>query len=234
MSEEGAPRAAFFDMDGTVLDSNIVRFYLWYVKDGLSGIARAARMAGLYASVPAFLITDRVSRSALNRFFYSSYRGVSREHFAAWNRDAFDRIARPRLFPGAVEEIAALRRGAMRIVLVTGATREVATPIAEHLGADHVIAAELEAVDGRFTGKMLTRPVGDEEKASQIRAYAAAEGIDLASSASYADNYADLPMLEATGHPVAVNPDRRLAREAARRVWPVRVWKMAGANGSGT
>jgi HAD superfamily hydrolase (TIGR01490 family) len=233
MSADAPPRAAFFDMDGTLLHSNIVRFYLWYVEDGLSGFARAARKTGLYASVPLLLVTDLVSRSALNRLFYRSYRGVSREHFAEWNRRAFERITRPRLFPGAVEEIAALRRAGVRVVLVTGATREVVAPIAEHVGADHVIASELEVVGGRFTGRMLARPVGDEEKARRIREYAAGEGIDLARCAAYADNFADLPMLVETGTPIAVNPDRRLAREAARRGWPVRIWRTAAANGSG-
>jgi HAD superfamily hydrolase (TIGR01490 family) len=220
--------AAVFDMDGTLLRSNIVRFYLWYVDHGLVGAARLARKAALFASVPLYLIVDRVSRSALNHVFYASYRGVSVEHFAAWSRTSFDRFARPRLFPGAVEEIRALRRGGARIVLVTGATREVVAPIAEHLGADHVIATELEVVDGRFTGRLLSAPVGDEEKARRLRAYAAAEGIDLSRAAGYGDAAADIPMLEATGHPVAVNPDTRLAREAARRAWPVRLWAANG------
>lgn len=226
-----AVAAAFFDMDGTLLHSNIVRFYLWYVDHGLSGAPRIARKAALYASVPLYLLVDRFSRSALNRVFYASYRGVSVEHFAAWSRASFDRFARPRLFPDAIEEISSLRRAGARIVLVTGATREVVAPIAEHVGADHVIATELEVAGGRFTGRLLSAPIGDEEKARRMRAYAAAAGLDLAQSAGYADNAADLPMLEATGHPIAVNPDRRLAQEAARRGWPVRMW--AVANGAG-
>ncbi len=229
-SRGDAPAAAFFDMDGTLLHSNIVRFYLWYVRHGLSGLPSLTRTAALYASVPLYLAVDAVSRSALNRVFYASYRGVSVEHFAAWSRASFDRFARPKIFPGALEEIAVLRAAGARIVLVTGATREVAAPIADHVGADDVIATELEVSGGRFTGRLASAPVGDEEKARRMRAYAAASGIALSASAGYADNLADLPMLAATGRPVAVNPDRGLAREAGRRGWPVRIWR--AANGS--
>lgn len=225
--DAGACSAAFFDMDGTLLHSNIVRFYLWYVNDGLRGPARWLRKALLYGSVPLYLVVDRFSRSALNHLFYRSYRGVSVKHFAEWNRAAFDRMTRRRVFPDAVREVAALKRAGARIVLVTGATQEVVAPIAEHFGADHVIACELEVVEGRYTGRMVSAPVGDEEKARRMRDYAAREGIDLANTAAYGDNFADVPMLEAAGHAVAVNPDKKLAKEAARRGWPVRAWAVA-------
>ena len=130
-------------MDGTLLRSNIVRFYLWYVDEGMSGLARVTRKALLYLSVPLYLVVDHFSRSALNRLFYGSYRGVRVEDFASWNRAAFERRVRPRIFPGALREVEELRRAGARIVFVTGATREVAAPIAEHFGADHVIACEL-------------------------------------------------------------------------------------------
>ncbi|MFN0152070.1 MAG: HAD family hydrolase [bacterium] len=229
--DNGLRTAAFFDMDGTLLHSNIVRFYLWYVNDGLRGPSRWFRKARLYASVPVYLAVDRFSRTALNHLFYRSYRGVRVEHFAAWNREAFERMTRRRVFPDAIAEVAALKRAGARIVLVTGATQEVVAPIAEHFGADHVIACDLEVVEGRYTGRMLSAPVGDEEKARRIREYAAREGIDLANASAYGDNFADLPMLEAAGHPVAVNPDKKLAREAARRGWPVRAWT-AGDGGT--
>lgn len=225
--DAGVFSAAFFDMDGTLLHSNIVRFYLWYVDDGMRGPGRWIRKALLYGSVPLYLLVDRFSRSALNHLFYRSYRGVSVKHFAEWNRDAFDRMTRRRVFPDAVREVASLKRAGARIVFVTGATREVVAPIAEHFGADHVIACDLEVVDGRYTGRMLSAPVGDEEKARRIREYAAREGIDLGSAAAYGDNFADVPMLEAAGHAVAVNPDKKLAKEAARRGWPVRAWAVA-------
>src|SRR5207302_9393372 len=61
-----------------------------------------------------------------------------------------------------------------------------------------------------------------ENKAVAIREVAEREGIDLAGSYAYSDSATDTPMLEAVGHPIAVNPDRELRREAERRGWQIR------------
>ena len=53
-----------------------------------------------------------------------------------------------------------------------------------------------------------------EEKVVAMREAAALDGIDLEHSWAYSDSATDIPMLEAVGHPVAVNPDRELARAA--------------------
>ena len=58
-------------------------------------------------------------------------------------------------------------------------------------------------------------------KADALRELAAAEGFDLGESTAYSDSYSDVPFLEAVGHPVAANPDRKLRRIAAERGWPV-------------
>jgi fatty acyl-CoA reductase len=56
-------------------------------------------------------------------------------------------------------------------------------------------------------------------------AIAAEHGVPLAECHAYGDAISDLPMLEVVGHPHAVNPDFRLAREARRRHWPVVHWE---------
>jgi phosphoserine phosphatase len=55
-----------------------------------------------------------------------------------------------------------------------------------------------------------------------IREVAKLADIDLEGSYAYSDSITDLPMLEAVGNPVAVNPDRELRRLAEDRAWPVR------------
>jgi hypothetical protein len=75
--------------------------------------------------------------------------------------------------------------------------------------------------EGRYTGEVDFYSYGPY-KAEAMLAVAAERGIDLAASYAYSDSATDLPMLEAVGHPVAVNPDRELGRIARERDWEVR------------
>jgi phosphoserine phosphatase len=74
--------------------------------------------------------------------------------------------------------------------------------------------------DGRYTGDVAFYAYG-EAKAARMRELAAERGYRLTGCYAYSDSITDLPMLEAVGHPVAVNPDRALRRVAAGRGWPV-------------
>ena len=78
--------------------------------------------------------------------------------------------------------------------------------------------------DGNYTGELAFYAYGPH-KADAIQEIADREEIDLSASYAYSDSVTDLPMLEAVGHPVAVNPDRELAREAKERDWEVRVFQ---------
>ena len=107
--------------------------------------------------------------------------------------------------------------------MVSASGHEVVDPIAGLLGADTVIATQMVIADGRYTGDVAFYAFG-EGKATKIRELAAARGYELADCYAYSDSVTDLPMLETVGHPTAVNPDRALRREAARRGWPIRVF----------
>ncbi len=93
-------------------------------------------------------------------------------------------------------------------------------PIADLLGAQHVVATRMEVVDGRYTGRIEFYAYG-QDKADAVRALAAEQGYDLAASYAYTDSETDLPLLEAVGHPAVVNPDRALRRIATERGWQV-------------
>jgi phosphoserine phosphatase len=94
--------------------------------------------------------------------------------------------------------------------------------LADYLGIDGCIASRsCVDVDGRFTGELEFYAYGPH-KAAAIREAAERDGIDLANSYAYSDSITDAPMLETVGHPVAVNPDRELARLACQREWEIR------------
>ena len=84
--------------------------------------------------------------------------------------------------------------------------------------------------DGTYRGELTDVPPTGEARASVLADYAAAHGFDLAEGVAYADSTSDLPMLEAVGFPVAVNPETRLAALARKRGWLVEHFdKAAGA-----
>ena len=122
-------------------------------------------------------------------------------------------------FPSAIRRVREHRRRGHRTVLITGALDFVVRPLAPLF--DDVVCATMRAEDGRYTGELDDVPPTGEARAQAMADYAAAEGLDLAESVAYADSASDLPMLEAVGFPVAVNPETRLSALARRRGWLV-------------
>ncbi len=133
---------------------------------------------------------------------------------------ALEPVLRPLLAPEVVEAAHGYRKRGYRTYIVSTALQEIVDALAADLGLDGGLGTVAEVVDGCYTGRAL-RALHGEAKAQAVRELAAREAIDLAVSSAYSDGYSDLPLLEAVGRPVAVNPDRRLRRVAGQRGWAV-------------
>lgn len=107
------------------------------------------------------------------------------------------------------------------LVVITATSDFVTRPIADLFGIEHLIATEVELVDGAFTGRIVGVPCFREGKVTKLREWMARTGGDLEGSWFYSDSRNDLPLLEQVDHPVAVNPDAVLEQEARRRNWPI-------------
>jgi alcohol-forming fatty acyl-CoA reductase len=93
---------------------------------------------------------------------------------------------------------------------------------------DEIIAAEMTVrPDGTYSGEMTDVPPTGEARAQLLADYCDAEGFDLDECVAYADSSSDLPLFEAVGFPVAVNPETRLAAIARKRGWLVEHWSKA-------
>jgi phosphoserine phosphatase len=111
-------------------------------------------------------------------------------------------------------------------VLITGALDFVVEPL-KPLFDDIVAPSLTENPDGTLTGQMAQVPPTGESRAQALFDYAAEHDLDVAEAVAYADSSSDLPLLEAVGFPVAVNPEARLASLARKRGWLVEQWEKA-------
>ena len=216
---------AVFDMEHTLIASNVVDSYAWLASRHMEADRRVAFVADLLRAAPGWLSLDRRDRGDFLRSFYRRYEGapVAEVERDAW--DLFHEFLLPRSFPSGLARVRHHRRLGHRTLLITGALDVVVAPFRPLF--DDVVCARLTQRDGVYTGRLAElSPIG-EARALLLDRYATEHGLALEESVAYADSSSDLAMLEAVGFPVAVNPDARLATIARRRGWLVEHWKRA-------
>ncbi|MGZ8762655.1 MAG: HAD family hydrolase [Acidimicrobiia bacterium] len=220
-----AAAAAFFDLDKTIIaKSSVLAFGKFFYREGL--LSRRAIVRSAYAQVLYMLVgADEEKMEEVREAMLAITRGWNQEHVASIVRETLDEVVTPIIFAEAVELIDEHKVNGRKVVIVSSSPYEVVQPLARYLGADEAIAtrAKLDA-DGNYTGELSFYAYGPH-KATAIRELAARDGIDLAESYAYSDSVTDLPLLEAVGHPVAVNPDRELARYAREHEWEIRQFR---------
>jgi HAD superfamily hydrolase (TIGR01490 family) len=214
-------KAAFYDVDGTLVKTNIVHTYGYYAmnRGSLRGIV--GRTLGTVASIPIFLGLDLIDRKTFNEFFYRYYAGLSEDRLLTLAEEMFEDLLRPSIFPQARELIEEARRSGCKIVLVTGALDFTVRPLLKHLGADDLIANKMQFVGGIATGKVIPPIIEGANKANAIREYCVREKLALEKSHAYSDSASDYAMLAIVGRPTAVNPDIRLRALARAYQWPI-------------
>ena len=215
--------AAFFDMDGTLLSSNVIEGYLWLRLQEISGTEKVGHLGRIAAKVPSLVQAERRDRTDFLRTVYREYAGATLADLDVLaDRHLTDHVL-ARLSPDAVRRVREHRRAGHRTILITGAIRPLTRPLAPLF--DHIEAAEL-AVDERgvCTGYLAASPLVGESRAAWMHSHATEHGLDLARSFGYADSHSDLPLLAAVGNPVAVRPDIPLFRHARRSHWTIVDW----------
>ncbi|WP_406034119.1 HAD-IB family phosphatase [Nocardioides sp. NBC_00163] len=219
--------AAFFDLDGTLMSSNVIETYLWLRLGELSGTQKAAEIARMASKVPGYVWADRTERGTLLRTVYKEYAGARLSELDQIVDEHLTTHILGRLAPDAVRRIREHRAAGHVTVLVTGAIRPLTRPLMPLF--DHIEAADLAVDDRGFcTGHMAASPLVGESRGAFVREWSRREGISPADSFAYADSHSDLPLLAAVGHPVAVRPDVPLFRHAKKSHWTIVDWESPG------
>ena len=223
-SQATSKTVAFFDVDGTLLKSTIVHYYIWMCSAQMPFLLKQLWLIGFLPKIVYYLILDKVSRPRFNQVFYRNYRGMNVERIKGLSAKMFEAYVRPKIFSEAVSQIQEHKEQGTAVALVTGSLDFIVQPIADYLTVDCVLAPQLREEDGRFTGELTTAPLIGEEKAKAIRTYAEQHEISLEESYAYGDSQSDLPMLECVGNPVVVNPGKALREKALASGWEMHEW----------
>ncbi len=212
---------ALFDFDRTLVDVN--SGHLW-----LRHEMRAGRVSSRQAAWAAFwFLRYRLGfEGGLEAAFdqaVAAYAGLADAELDAWTETFFEAEIIGRLRPGARRALDAHRAAGDRVALASSTTQYLADRACAAWGLERAAWTTLEVEAGHLTGRIASLALG-RHKTERVRDWAAAERIALDDITFYTDSVTDLDLLAQVGTPVAVNPDRRLRREARRRGWRVEDW----------
>lgn len=213
--------AAFFDLDKTVIArASMVAFGRSFREAGMINrrvMARAAWNGVVFHTLGADEERMRKFRESALRIT----RGWNRDAVGALVNDTLTDVIDPIVYDEALELIREHQAAGRLVFIVSASPEEIVIPLSTYLGADGAIASRARIdPDGNYTGDVDVYAYGPY-KAEAIAEVAAELEIDLANSWAYSDSATDEPMLRAVGYPVAVNPDRELARLASAEGWPI-------------
>lgn len=209
-------RLAVIDLDGTLLKGMTAErvFFLHLVAHGRIDLGRAV---SFLLSFAGDLLRGGLQRAiGTNARFL---RGETPETVQIWAREFGRAFLRKAVPDGLREKILGLKQDGCRVILLSGSLQVLVNELKDRLGAEILIGGELEAADGKLTGRKTgIHPYG-REKVAALYSRIDPQTVDWERSWALADRFSDLPVLELVGSPVAVHPDRRLRRLARKRGW---------------
>ena len=219
---------AVFDLENTLIASNVVASYAWLASRRLDTPDRLRLVMKTLVEAPTLLSLDRADRSDFLRYFYRRYEDAPVDQLRDDAREMMSDLLITKSFPAGLRRVRQHRALGHRTLLITGALRIAIEPLEPLF--DDIVAADMSETNGRLNGQLTTVPPTGEARYQTLATYADDHGLDLRESVAYADSSSDLPMLEAVGFPVAVNAETKLAAIARRRGWLIEHWaKSPGA-----
>jgi len=218
--------AAFFDLDKTIIaKSSTLAFRRHMYKAGLLNRRTLLRMA-VAQFFYVLLGADHSQMERVREALMALIKGWSSYQLEKIVAETLEDVVAPLVYAEALFLIDEHHREGRQVIIVSSSPIEIVQPLARYLGVDDVIATRAAVDDeGLYTGELEFYAYGPT-KADALHEMEE-EGMDLSASFAYSDSQTDLPLLEAVGNPVAVNPDRELRKIAEEREWPIREFDLA-------
>lgn len=214
-------QAVFFDLDKTIIArSSTLAFSRPLYKAGLLN-RKALLKAAIAQTYYQMFGADHAQLERMRQELSRLTTGWNKAEIETLVTETVDEVVAPLVYAEALSIIDQHQRAGRTVVVISSSPLEIVEPLCRYLGLTDVIATRPEIdEEGRYTGALDFHAYGPA-KAEAIRELAIRENVSLPDSFAYSDSITDLPMMEAVGHPVAVNPDKELREVATERDWEI-------------
>jgi len=221
-------RVAFFDVDNTLIRGST----LYFLGKGMykRGYFTKADISRFVLANLRFRLTGKEKKEEIKRFqdaatdFIGGHNVLEIHNIG---QEIYDEYVSPACWQGTINIAQKHLSAGEEVWLVTAAPEDMAVLIAKNLGFTGALGSKAEIHDGKYTGQMLGNLLHGKEKAVAIAVLAKEKGFDLAECYAYSDSHNDFPLLEAVGHPSAINPDAILSLRALAEGWPIHDFRRA-------
>ncbi len=212
---------AFFDLDGTILKQNSGKILVYQAyKSGM--MARRELFFGMYLSLLHKL--DLMSPLKIIEKMAVWVTGFPEKVLQEFAEEVFNSTLQVLIRSEIPSELHFHKARNAELVILSSAIGEICSPVARFLGMDAVISSRLEVHEGHYTSYPEGNFCVGTEKFLRLQEYCSMKGYLPGEAYFYGDTISDLQALSAVGHPVCVNPDRKLNRVANANGWDVRQW----------
>ncbi len=215
-------RAAFFDVDNTLVRGST----LYFLGRGMyqRGFFTKADISRFVVANLRFRMTGVEKQDVIERYQKAAtdfVGGHKVSDILKLGEEIYDEFVSPKLWQGTYKIAQAHLSKGEDVWLVTAAPQDMANIIANRLGFTGALGSKVIVQDGIYTGELDGKILHGNEKAVAITALAKERGYDLNNCYAYSDSHNDLPLLNAVGHPCAINPDAILRIKALAESWPI-------------
>ncbi len=202
---------AIFDLDGTIIAHSSEKVFLKYLLE-----QGDIPVSNLLSWIGDFIKTRNLRQSKANKIYL---RGLNYQYVCDLARTCFTERLVGQIFPEVVDLMESHRSAGRAIVILSGSLELLVRLFQAELKTDLMIGYALEVVDGHITGRRVGLNPYGENKAALVQRLAKEHDFDLSGSYAYGNHYSDAHNLQLVGHPVAVNPDRKLRQIAIANGW---------------
>jgi HAD superfamily hydrolase (TIGR01490 family) len=211
----------FFDLDGTLISANsgssLVRMAYKKRIMNRTGLLKAIYLSVLYR----FKLMDTVK---IINSMVSWVEGIPEKTISELSSEVSSKILIPSIRQEVLSEMKIHRDKEAQVVILSSAIKHICIEVAAHLRINDILCSDLEIEDGLFTGQPLGHLCFGEEKAKRLKEYCDNNNTSVVDAWYYGDSIPDLQALNVVGHPVCVNPDRKLSKAALKNGWRICYW----------